>query len=215
MKKKIKKLVIFGAGSSGKEIKLLIDEINKKSKIWNIVGFIDKNPKLIGKKIKNIKVYKDISDLKNDKINWVCSVMNPKVKKRICKNISEKYKPVNIIHPSINIPKDIKIGTGNIIFSNVHLSYEVKIDNHCMISFGSDIGHNSKIRSFNSIMPGVIINGFVSIGEACLLGSGSIINIKTKIDNEVIIGSGTFIFQDVKKKTSIFNLPRQVKKNIK
>ena len=45
LKKKLKKLVIFGAGSSGKEIKMLVDEINDKSNTWEIAGFIDKNKK--------------------------------------------------------------------------------------------------------------------------------------------------------------------------
>lgn len=215
MKKKIKNLVIFGAGSSGKETKLLVDEINKKTKIWKIIGFIDTNPNLIGKKIQNIKVYKNISEIKNKDISWICSVMSPKIKKKICKNVKKKYKPINLIHPSVSIPKDVKIGSGNIVFSNVHLSYEVKIKDHCMISFGSDVGHNANIDSFNSIMPGVIINGFVSIKNSCLVGSGAIINTNVKIESDVVIGSGTFVFENIKKKTSVFNLPRQIKKNIK
>ena len=85
LKKKLKKLVIFGAGSSGNEIKLLVDEINDKSNTWEIIGFIDKNQKLIGKKIKGIKVYKEISEFKNQEINWVCSIMNPKIKKKFAK----------------------------------------------------------------------------------------------------------------------------------
>ena len=215
MKKKLKKLVIFGAGSSGKEIKLLVDEINDKSSTWEIIGFIDKNQKLIGKKIKGIKVYKEISEFKNQEINWVCSIMNPKIKIKICKSINKKYKAINLLHPSVRVPNDLKIGKGNVIFSNIHLSYGVRLGSHCMISFGCDIGHNSIISNYNSIMPGSIINGFTLIGEACVIGSGAIINTKIKIGKESIIGSGSFIFENVKNKTSVFNLPRQIKKSIK
>ena len=28
----------------------------------------------------------------------------------------KKYKLINLIHPSVSIPKDVKIGSGNIIF---------------------------------------------------------------------------------------------------
>ena len=68
-----------------------------------------------------------------------------------------------------------------------------------MISFGSDVGHNANIDSFNSIMPGVIINGFVSIKNSCLVGSGAIINTNVKIESDVVIGSGTFVFENIKK----------------
>ena len=123
--------------------------------------------------------------------------MNPKIKKKICKSINKKYKAINLLHPSVRVPNDLKIGKGNVIFSNIHLSYGVRLGSHCMISFGCDIGHNSIISNYNSIMPGSIINGFTLIGEAC------------------VIGSGSFIFENVKNKTSVFNLPRQIKKNIK
>ena len=120
-----------------------------------------------------------------------------------------------------NFPGLISISDNVCISSEVtiicHFDPTRSIKNHPIKKYKKKvvIEENVFIGPKSVIMPGVIINGFVSIGEACLLGSGSIINIKTKIDNEVIIGSGTFIFQDVKKKTSIFNLPRQIKKNIK
>ena len=215
MKEKTKNLVIFGAGSSGKEISLLVDEINQKSKKWQLIAFIDSNKKLIGKKIRGVEVFKDISNFKNKKIYWVCSVMNPNTKKEICDKISIKFKATNLIHPSTNLPKDVKIGKGNVIFSNIHLSYELKIGNYNMISFGCDIGHNTKIRDYNSIMPGVIINGHSSINNLCQIGSGAIINNKISIGNKSIVGSGTFIFQNIGNETSVFNLPRQIKKKIK
>ena len=36
-------IFIIGAGGVGKEVAFLIEEINKKNPIWNIVGFIDDN----------------------------------------------------------------------------------------------------------------------------------------------------------------------------
>ena len=37
----LKDLYIYGAGGFGREIKMIIDQINAKKQMWNIVGFID------------------------------------------------------------------------------------------------------------------------------------------------------------------------------
>ena len=48
----MKKILIFGAGGSGREIFNLIQEINLyKKESWKVIGYIDSNKKLLGKKL--------------------------------------------------------------------------------------------------------------------------------------------------------------------
>ena len=35
--------------------------------------------------------------------------------------------------------------------------------------------------------------------NSCLVGSGAIINTNVKIESDVVIGSGTFVFENIKK----------------
>ena len=72
---------------------------------------------------------------------------------------------VNLIHPNTKIPKSTKLGMGNVIFDNVHISYNVNLGNHCIISNFSDIGHDLQSKDFLTIMPGTIIGGNCKIGK--------------------------------------------------
>ena len=85
--------------------------------------------------------------------------------KIIKKEIKKDFKMVNLIHPDIKIPNSSKLGVGNIIFDNVHISYEVNLGNHSIISNFSDIGHNLQSKDFLTIMPGTLIGGNCKIGK--------------------------------------------------
>lgn len=208
-----KDIFIYGAGPSGIELIELIKIINLQTKkSWNVKGFIEKDKKLIGKKIKNIRVI-DQSKIKKDKeIYAICSITNPIIKEKLFSDLKKKFKPTNLIHPNIYIPDDLKIGIGNIIFSNVHLSYNVQISDNCYIGFGCDVGHDAIIERNCSIMPGTIINGNSKLMKNCFVGSGSLISVNVKIGKNCRIGSGTNIFKNILSNNSVYEIPRLIKK---
>ena len=213
---KTKNLYIYGAGPAGLEILELIKIINSKTKgkFWNVKGFIDTNIKLINKKLKNIKVLDQSQIKKNYSDFAICSITNPKIKNKVLKNLIKNFKLTNLIHPNIQIPEDIILGKGNVIFSNVHLSYNLKIKNNCFIGYGCDIGHDAKIGESCSIMPGTIINGNVKIEDNCFIGSSALLSVGVKIGKNCKIGSGTNIFNNIKSNINVFEIPRLMKQKI-
>ena len=211
----MKNLLIYGSGDFGKELVNLISLINKRKKTWKILGFVENNKKLIGKKIYNIKIFDEKKIKKNKLVYVICSATNPKTKKKIISKIKNKFSFTNLIHPDVEMPKDLKIGVGNIILQKVFISYKVKIKNYCSISTSCDLGHNLKLGNCSSIMPGTIINGRVTIENECFIGSSVLISTDVKIGNNCNVGSGCKIFNNIKDNTRIFEVPRLIKsKNI-
>ena len=86
MSKKIKKIYIFSAGATGQDILQIIHNINKKKLIWKVMGFVDKNNELIGKKINGIKVYKHQELPVSNNYYAICGNGNPKIRKKIVDN---------------------------------------------------------------------------------------------------------------------------------
>ena len=113
------------------------------------------------------------------------------------------------------MPKCFKIGSGNIIFGNVHISFEVTIKNFSIISNYCDLGHNLIANNYFTIMPSVIIGGNCEVGEKTFIGSAAKLHQGIKIGNNCVIGMGTLITNEVKSNTSVIDYPRKVvKKNI-
>ena len=130
----MKKVLIFSAGSLGKEILDLVKLIYKKKKTFEIVGFVDNELRKKTKKIYDIKVYNH-DEFPTKDIYGVCGLMNPIKRYQVVKNeIGKKLKFVNIIHPDVFLPDTSKLGKGNVIFGNGHISYEVRIANFSIFS---------------------------------------------------------------------------------
>ena len=209
-----KKILIFSAGSTGREVFQLISNINKLQNEWEVIGYVDNDSNKIGKTIDSIQVYSTTNKPKNKEIYAMCGVMDGVIRKKIFDKeiIKNGYQLTNLIHPLVEQPKCFKIGLGNIIFGYVHISFEVNIKNFSIISNFSDLGHNLIANDYFTIMPSVIIGGNCEIGEQTLIGSGATIHQGVKIGSNCKIGMGTLITSNIKHNTSIINYPRQTTK---
>ena len=103
-----KKIFIFGAGSAGKDLLRLISDINEKSRAWEVMGFVDSDPKLVGKKINGYKILRHQDLPKSKNYYGVCGILDPNLKKKIVtKEIRSKgYKLPVLIHPATVKSKD-------------------------------------------------------------------------------------------------------------
>ena len=165
-----KKIVIFGAGSGGKEILNLIRECNQRKDQYEIIGFVDEKIYKRNLKINNIPVIK-LRDLKKQEtIYGVSGVLDSVLREKIYNNEIKKngVLTLSIIHPSVIVPDDTSIGKGCIIYSNTHISYNIKLGKGVIIAFNCDLGHDLKVGNYSSLMPGTIVNGNCKIGKKSL-----------------------------------------------
>jgi len=207
-----KKILIFSAGSSGREIFQLISNINKSKNEWDIIGYVDDDPKKTGNKIDDVMVYSNKNKPKKKNIFATCGIMDHVNRKRIFENeiIKSGYQITNLIHPTVELPKCLKIGQGNIIFGNIHISFEVNIKNFNFICNFCDLGHNLAVNDFVTILPSVVIGGNCEIGAQTIIGSGAKIHQGIKIGDNCKIGMGSIITGDIKNNTSVIDHPRKV-----
>jgi len=211
-----KKILIFSAGPASREVFQLIESINKFREAWEVIGYVDDDPKKVGKNIDNVKVYSSINKPKQSEIYAICGISNIPLRKKIFEEeiIKNKFQLTNLIHPLVEIPTSFKIGFGNIIFGNVHISFEVSIKNFSLISNYCDLGHNLIANSYFIAMPSVVIGGNCKIGEKTFIGSGAKIHQGLNIGSNCKIGMGALITSDIKNNMSVIDYPRKtIKEN--
>lgn len=105
-----------------------------------------------------------------------------------------------------NINKPI-MGAGNVIFESASISVNCKIGSFNHINAFTSISHDFYCENYNTISPGVIIAGKVSIGSNVFVGVGSTIIDKIKICSDVIIGAGSLVIKDIEKPGLYYGSP--------
>jgi sugar O-acyltransferase (sialic acid O-acetyltransferase NeuD family) len=195
----LQKLAIFGAGGFGREVKMLIDQINSKEKKFDCIGFFDDDPN-IPDQINGIPFIGGLESLNqvNSRLGIVISIGDPKLKFELVRKIKNPnlYFP-NIIHPTVLIGEDVHLGEGVIICAGVVITVNIHIGNHVVLNLNSTIGHDCVVEDFSALMPAVNLSGGVNIKEGVYIGTGAQINNRLTIGPYAIIGSGAVVIKDL------------------
>ncbi|HBI6897042.1 TPA: acetyltransferase [Clostridium perfringens] len=208
----MKDLIIIGAGGVGQELIYIINQINKKEKIWNVLGYVDDNKKIQDMTILGYKVLGGLNwliDYATEKqdINVIVAIANYKIKKNIVKKINDKVNFATLIHPDVYIHESNNIGEGTIIYPGVIITVDVKVGNQVIISPKCGIGHNSVIGDYVSLLWNVNISGHDYIEEGALIGSGTTIIQNKKVGEGSIVGAGAVVVKDIAKYTTSIGVP--------
>jgi sugar O-acyltransferase (sialic acid O-acetyltransferase NeuD family) len=205
-------IVIIGAGGVGKEVAMLIEQINHVHPIWNLVGFLDDNIRIHNTYINGYKVLGGVDEIANYKnIFAVCAISSYKAKIKIInklKNYNIRFP--KIIHPSVYVPQYTVVGEGTIIYPGVIMTTNIDIGKHVIVSPNCGIGHEAIIGDFCSILWNVNIAGNVRINTGCMLGAGSTVIQNIKVGREATIGAGSVVVRDLPEGCTAVGVPARV-----
>ena len=213
----MKNIVIIGAGGVGREVSLIIQQINELEQTWNLLGFIDDNTDNWGKVINGYSVIGGIDSLEflSNDTYIVIAIANYKVKKNIVNKINNKFKFATIVHPKVWIHDYMTVGEGTIIYEGAILTANIEIGNHVIISPKCGVGHDSIIKDYVSLLCNVNVSGNDLIEEGVMMGSGSTVIQGKKIGKGSIIGAGAVVVNDIESFSTAVGVPAKVIKSDK
>ncbi len=210
----MKKIAIYGAGGFGREVACLINKINEKNPLWELVGFFDDG---IAKGSKNeygvvLGGIKDLNDYP-ESLSVAIAIALPKIKEKVHNNITNpRIDFPNIISTDIDyLDKDnISIGKGNIICRGCWLSCNVVIGDFNILNVNNSIGHDTKLGNYNSLMPNVNLSGEITINNRNYFGVGAIVLQQIKIGSDVTVGANSLILRKTKDGMTYIGNPAKV-----
>jgi sugar O-acyltransferase (sialic acid O-acetyltransferase NeuD family) len=198
-----KNIAIIGAGGMAREVAWLIENINRQTPTWNIVGFIeDKRRADIQTELLNgYKVFSEQAwlDTYKEEISVICGIGDGLIRKNIYKKYSLKpnIEIATLVDPSVRIDSSISIGQGSVICSNSIITVNSQIGSGVLINVNTLIGHDSTIGNYCTLAPFVKVSGGASLGELCSVGSGAFIIEGTSVIANSIIGPLAAVYKNI------------------
>ena len=210
----MKNIVIVGAGGFGREVRLMINQINRNDKKYNFLGFYD-DAFQKGQLIDSFKILGGVEDLisiKNE-ISVIIAIGEPRTKKKVVylllKNKLLSFP--NIIHPNIILDKEsLSLGIGNIICAGSILTINIKLKDFIIVNLMCSIGHDTIIDSYSSLMPGVNISGEVYVYECVYVGTGAKLINQLEIGSYTIIGAGAVVTKSLPVNCTAVGVPAKI-----
>lgn len=219
----MERIIIIGTGGFAKEVHDLVERCALEDGFVGgdtspILGFLDENTEKHGTDFFGKRVLGGLDWLKDNKdVSIVIAIGNPNAKENIVSKIESigEFNYPNIIHPSVSIGNEVRIGKGNIFCHNTIITSDIKIGNFITLNLNCTVGHDSIIHDYVTVAPGANISGNVEIEKGCDLGTNSVIIQGVKIGESSIIGAGAVVIREVPEFTTSVGNPSKVIKHHK
>ncbi|UGS24184.1 acetyltransferase [Flavobacterium channae] len=207
----MKNIAIFGAGGFGREVKTIIDAINKQTpNTYNFIGFYDDGIKK-DTIVNGFPVLGGVEDFNKviSNLELVIAIGDSAVKKKIIEKIDNKFISFpSLIHPKVSISSDdVKLGKGCIICEGTIITCNIIIGNFVVFNLMCTVGHDTVIEDFCAFMPAVNISGEVVVRESVYVGTGvKIINL-LEIGKNTIVGAGAVVSKSLPANCTAVGIP--------
>jgi sugar O-acyltransferase (sialic acid O-acetyltransferase NeuD family) len=203
-----RKLYIVGAGDFGREMESLLEMTPRTQRDWDIAGYLDDNPQALGKSKSDYQVLGAIGDhplTKDDRA--LLTITDSEARERIYHKLKGQVSFLTYVHPSVVVFKYSSIGQGSIVVSNCVISNEVTIGDFVIINQGTQIGHDSVVGDFCSLMSSVDLGGHCELSEKVFVGTGATLIPGIRVGAAAKVGSGSVVIRHVKPGTTVFGNP--------
>lgn len=207
-------IAIYGAGGLGREIALMIEQINARGAVWNLIGFFD-DGKAVGGLVDGLPVLGGMNEINGyaDRLNVVLCVAEPSIRKKLKEAISnERIRFPYLLHPAAMRGHAVynKFGEGVIITAGNILTTGIQIDGFAIVNLSCTIGHDVRIGPYSTLMPSCSISGEVRIGEEVLIGSGARILPGVSVGDKSKVGAGAVVLADVPPGETVVGVPGRI-----
>lgn len=206
----MKDITIFGAGGFGREVKTIIDAINKSEPTYNFVGFYDDGIQK-GTIVNGYPVLGGIQELNEvtSELSLIISIGDPRIKKNILNKIENSFiKFPTIIHPNASVSSDdVQIGKGTIICEGTIITCNIKIGDFVIFNLMCTVGHDTIIDDYCAFMPSVNISGEVHLHHSVYVGTGAKIINLLEIGENTIVGAGAVVSKSLPANCTAVGIP--------
>lgn len=208
-------VIIVGAAGCGREVANWIEDINKISPTWNILGFIDDNPKALEGYRCKYKVIDSIQDHKpKADVKYAMGIASPQVKKIISSALMKRGAEfASIIHPSVRIYTEYELGIGLIAYPNAKIATGVKIGDFVTLQT-TILGHDAKLEDYVTVSSNCGITGSAKLHEGCFIGDHACVAVGMEIGAWAYVGIGSVVIRNIPENTRVFGNPARVFANM-
>jgi len=192
----MKKAIIVGAGTYGQVYAEHLKDI------YDVVGYIDDNEKLIGNIIDGIKVLGNTQFLYQQQ-DKNCAVFVPIGNNEVRVTILDKlvnlgFETPSFIHSQAIVHDNVKIGNACYLLSGSNIRPFAVLKDYVMIDNGAYIAHHTFVEKGCFFSQCSNIGASINIQQNAYFGMGSILMTGVKnVGKNTIIGAGAVVIRDV------------------
>jgi sugar O-acyltransferase (sialic acid O-acetyltransferase NeuD family) len=204
-----RRILILGAGGHGRVVLDILLQIPAVE----VVGFLDNNSDIIGRRVDGFPVWGALADL--DRIRGERAVDGALVaigdngtRRHLARSVERAGVPlISAVHPSATVAHNAMVGRNVVIAAGAVVCAHCQIGDSVILNTGCIIDHQTMIAEGCHVCPGVRVAGRVKIEPGAFVGIGATVVPKVTIGCESIVGAGAVVIEDVPPLATVVGVP--------
>lgn len=196
-------LLIVGAGGFGRETAAAVHRINGVRPQWDLLGFLDDEPALLGREFEGARVLGRVDD---------GIAAHPSARVVVCTGRPENYfnrcqivrrlglppeRYATIVHPDASIAPTVVIGQGSVVLAGSVATAQSWIGNHVAVMPIVAITHDDEIGDFATLASGVRLGGGVRVGRGAYVGAGALVRETLTVGAWSLVAMGAVVTRPI------------------
>jgi sugar O-acyltransferase (sialic acid O-acetyltransferase NeuD family) len=195
----LRPLVIVGAGGLGREIHVLVQQLNDQHPTWLLRGFYDDVPPATGLPLPYLGTVSDLNATAED-VAVAVAVGNSGARAAVVARLtSARLSFPTLIHPGVSCAsfQYLEFGPGCLVTQGCILTTNVRLGRHVLLNLGCTIGHDAVLEDFCSLMPHANVGGEAHLAAGVYLGTNATVINQVRVGARTIVGAGAVAVRDL------------------
>ena len=204
-------LVIFGAGGLGREVLLLVQQLNEKQPTWQVHGFYDDRapdtPTVAG--LPYLGTSADLNATSQPLAVAVAVGSSAGRAAVVARLTSAQLSFPSLVHPGVALhPRQrVALGAGCIIQQSCVLTCDIALGRFVLLNLGCTVGHDAELDDFCSLMPHANVSGAARLGPGVYLGTNATVIQGVQVGENTIVGAGAVVVRDLPANVTAVGVP--------
>jgi sugar O-acyltransferase (sialic acid O-acetyltransferase NeuD family) len=194
-------LVIFGAGGLGREVLVLLQQLNEAGATWEVRGFYDDQapatPTVAG--LPYLGTAHDLNQTLEPLAVAVAVGSSASRAAVVARLTSPQLTFPVLVHPKVRLARyqRVALGAGCIIQQGCILTCDITLGRFVLLNLGCTIGHDAVLEDFCSLMPHANVGGAAQLGARAYLGTNATVIHAVRVGAGTTVGAGAVVVREL------------------
>lgn len=207
-------LVVFGAGGLGREVLLLLRQINAAAPTWNLRGFYDDQPPATPT-VAGLPYLGTSHDLNatTEPLAVAVAVGSPAGRAAVVARLtSAQLSFPALVHPGVDLQphQHVQLGAGCLIQRGCVLTCDISLGRFVFLNACCTVGHDTRLGEFCSLMPHTNLGGGAHLEPGAYLGTQSTVIQGVRIGAHSVLGAGAVAVRDIPPHCTAVGVPARI-----
>ena len=205
-------LALVGAGGLGREIALLVHQINElNGPTWDLRGFYDDRPPATPT-VGGLPYLGPVADLNAVASPLAVAVAVGSSAARaavVARLTSPQLSFPALVHPEVALrpAQRIALGAGCLVQRGCLLTCDITLGRFVLLNLGCTLGHDSVLEDFCSLMPHANVGGGAHLETGVYLGTNATLIHQVRVGAQTTVGAGAVVVRDLPARCTAVGVP--------